>query len=68
MKTEKEIETKIISVTNKISQKHPELLKYLDEMPITAPDENNPKINITVLQAYYESLCAMLKKYENEHQ
>ena len=64
MKIEKEIETKIISITNKISQKHPELLKYLDEIPVTISDDNNPKMNTAVLQSYYESLCAILKKHE----
>lgn len=67
METEKEIETKIISITNKIRQKYPELINYLNEMPITIPDKNNPKINTNVLQAYYDSLCTILKKYEDEH-
>lgn len=67
METKKEIEAKIIAITNKITQNYPELLTYLNEMPVTIPDEKNPKINGAVLQEYYESLCSILKKYEDEH-
>ena len=67
METEKQIQAKIISITNDIRQKHPELLNYLNEMPITIPNENNPKINDVVLKDYYDSLCSLLNKYEAEH-
>mgnify|MGYP000030870533 CR=1 FL=1 len=67
MANEKEIETKIISITNNIRTNYPELLEYLNEMTVTIPNENNPKINTAVLQSYYDSLCAILKKYKDEH-
>lgn len=35
---------------------HPELLKFLDEIPMTIPKENNPQINVKILKEYYETL------------
>ncbi|MEO6302591.1 MAG: hypothetical protein ABIP51_05425 [Bacteroidia bacterium] len=67
METEQDIDAKIISITNNIRQNHPELLNYLNEMPVTIPNENNPKINSDVLKSYYDSLCSILKTYEEEH-
>lgn len=62
MKTVKELDAKISSITNNISQNHPELLNYLNEMPITIPNEINPQINSKVFTAYYNSLQSLLKK------
>ena len=61
METEKEINSKIIALTMKIQQEHPELAKHLDEMPVTIPNESNPEININILKEYYESLNNILK-------
>jgi len=63
MQLEKEISDKIVSITTIIREKHPELLTFLNEMPITIPDEKNPEINLKVLPEYYESLNNMLQKY-----
>jgi len=41
MKTELELNEMILGVTNNIREKHPELLKYPNEMPITIPYEEN---------------------------
>ena len=46
--------------------KNSELSKFLDEMPVTIPDEENSEINIKILQKYYESLNNILKKMD-EH-
>ena len=62
MKTEKELNAKIISLTLKIQEKHPELSKFLEEMPVTIPSESNPEINIKILKEYIESLKNLLKK------
>lgn len=63
MKTENEIEEAILKITLKIRTEYPELLKYLEEMPVTIPDVKNPKINTKILQDYYNSLDSILKKY-----
>ena len=64
MKSEKELNSKILELTMKIRSKNPELLKYLIEMPITIPNVTNPEINNKVLQEYYYSLKALLKGYK----
>ncbi len=53
----------IMKVTMQIKEKHPELSKYLGEMPVTIPDEKNPDVDLRVLHAYYESLIDLLKRY-----
>lgn len=66
METEKELNEKILKITMTIREKHPELSKYLDEMTETIPDEKHPEITVAAQKAYYESLKAMLAKYELE--
>lgn len=64
---EKVLNEKIMVLTLRISEDHPELLKYLDEMPISVPDENHPEINLKNLRIYHDSLCALLKNYKVDH-
>ena len=63
METEKELNKKIMTITMLIQEQHPELSKYLDEMPITIPNENNPEIKVKNLEEYYLSLTILLEKY-----
>ncbi|MGE5395265.1 MAG: hypothetical protein ACM3P1_11005 [Candidatus Saccharibacteria bacterium] len=62
MKTEKELNEKIIQLTNEIREKRPELVKYIDEMPLAQPNDNDPKINEQTLKDYVVSLKNLLKK------
>jgi hypothetical protein len=64
MKTEAAINTDINTLTDTMDTQFPELLKYVDEMPITNPDINNPKINATTLNEYYDSLNNLINKYQ----
>lgn len=64
MKSEKELNTKILEITMKIRNTNPELSKYLSELTITIPNLINPKINNKVLQEYYNSLKSLLKAYD----
>ena len=64
MKTEVILIEKIIAITSLIKEKHPELMGFMDEMPVTIPNENNPKLNLKTLNDYYNSLSDLLKKYE----
>ena len=65
MKTEIELNEMILEITSKIRKRNPELLKYLNEMPITVPYQENPEINITTLTTYYESLVVLIDDYED---
>lgn len=67
METEKELNSKILKITMTIKEQHPELSKYLEEMPETIPDEKNPEITLKNLKEYYDSLNSLLNKYLEEH-
>ena len=64
MKTENELNTDILKITMKIQETHPELSKYIIEMPVTIPNSSDPKITLNALKDYYNSLEAMLLKYD----
>lgn len=66
-KNEEDLNSKIIKITMVIKEQYPELLEYLNEMPVTIPAEKNPKINLKTLKTYYESLISVLVKYKLEH-
>ena len=67
-KEEHELNSKILKITMTIKDQYPELSKYIEEMPVTIPDEKNPEITLKNLKAYYDSLNSMLNKYILEHQ
>ncbi|MEO8515377.1 MAG: hypothetical protein ABI426_01465 [Flavobacterium sp.] len=67
MKTEKELNDKILEITAKIKYKYPELETFLREMPITIPHVSNPQVTIKILQEYYNSLDSILEKYAESH-
>lgn len=67
METEKELNAKILKITMTIKNQYPELSKYLEEMPITIPDEKNPEITLANLNMYYDSLNSILNKYIEEN-
>ena len=56
MKSEAQLNENILKITMTIRDEFPELMKYLNEMPITIPSEVTPEINIKILQDYYNSL------------
>jgi len=65
MKTELELNEMILGITNTIREKNPELLTYLNEMPITVPYQESPEITVKTLTSYYDSLIVLLEEYEN---
>jgi hypothetical protein len=67
MKTEKELNEKILKITLLIKTEYPELSKYLLEMPETIPDVKNPEMNAKVLKEYLNSLKEILDKYAPNH-
>lgn len=68
METEEELNAKIMKITMVIQENYPELSKFLNEMPVTIPIDNHPKVNIINLQKYYDSLLNLFRKYVAEHQ
>jgi len=66
--TETDLNAKILKITEMIKEQFPDLVKYLEEMPVTIPNKKNPKVTLDELKKYYESLYAMLNKYKLEHQ
>ena len=67
MKTETELNENILKITMTIRNEFPELMKFLNEMPVTIPNEQSPEINNKILQEYFESLESMLRKYAPNH-
>jgi hypothetical protein len=67
MKEINKLNDDILKITLKIQNEYPEISVYLTEMPVTIPNVSSPKINITSLSDYYESLKILLKDYiENQ--
>ena len=66
MKSEKELLTEISTTIREIEEQDPELLKYLDETPMTIPDIQNPNVDRKQLEEYLESLREIKRKYEQE--
>ena len=73
MAVDPKILTEISQVTREIEDNYPELYKYIDENPMTLPDENNadesnPEVDDQAFRDYLESLKSMLAKYKDEHE
>ena len=64
---EADMNAKILKITLTINEQYPELSKYIEEMPVTIPNEENPDITLDNLKTYYESLSLMMNKYKSEH-
>lgn len=58
---------KILKITMRIKDQYPVLSKYLEELPVTIPNENKPEITIDNLKTYFDSLETMLNQYLLEH-
>ncbi|MCL8008134.1 hypothetical protein M8845_11920 [Gelidibacter japonicus] len=70
MNLSQSILSEIMQITRDIEENYPELEKYLDERPLTLPDENDPtfKVDNEALQKYLSSLKSMVRKYKkNRH-
>lgn len=66
MQTEEELNKEILEITMNIVNNHPEISKYLDEMPVTIPNKENPEITIKNLKAYKHSLITLISNYEQK--
>lgn len=68
MKTEEQLNQEILETTTMIRNEYPELLKYLEELTLTIPIDNNPEINIKSLTDYAQSLKNIIIKYGVRHE
>jgi hypothetical protein len=67
MKTEIELEKSILDILKKIHTEFPELIKYINEMPISISRSNSQSITDTELEAYFNSLYEIYSLYSNTH-
>jgi hypothetical protein len=67
MEKEKKLNEQILEITLRIRDQYPELSKYIEEMPVTVPDEKHPEVTLKSLQSYYDSLRSVVDKYMQEH-
>ena len=56
METVHDWNEKIMTLIEKLKNDHPELIGFLDEMSNTLPNSNDPKITISTLKDYFDSL------------
>lgn len=68
MKTEEDINAKILKITMVIQENYPELAEYLNEMPITIPNQSHPEMTVKNLEKYYDNLVNLFRKYVSEQQ
>ena len=67
MKTVADWEQDIVSLTSKINQDFPELIKYINEIPVVVSGDDDTEINIKNLEDYYNSLLTVLNTYSKTH-
>jgi hypothetical protein len=63
MSNTEKITQKIMLLRHEISALYPELLNFLNEMPVTVPNVNHPHITPKTLTMYYHSLISIKEKY-----
>ena len=63
---ERDLNLKIMQLTQEIKDHYPELIKFLDEMPVTIPDEKDVEITLKSLKSYSDSLNTILNDYISE--
>ncbi|MGJ5643032.1 hypothetical protein [Formosa sp. S-31] len=49
-----------------IENDYPEVYRYLDENPITIPNQEHPNVNIEELEGYLQGLKDILERYKAE--
>jgi len=67
MKTELELNEMILGITNNIREKYPELLKHLNETPLTIPYKEHAEVTVKTLTSYYDSLVVLLEEHEGSN-
>jgi len=66
IETEAFLNGEILRFTIKIKNEYPELSKFIEEMPVTIPNEKDPEVTCKDLKSYYETLKSVIVKFELE--
>jgi hypothetical protein len=67
MKTTQQLNKDILSITALIKDNYPELVKFLEEMPMDSTEVSSDEMESDNLQEYYDSLSKMVKEYAETH-
>ena len=67
MENQNNLSNKIFLTTEKIQKEFPELMKYLDEIPINFPLNNEKDVSQNALKDYLDSLNDLFETYAREH-
>lgn len=64
MISERGLNEEILRVTLMIHTEYLELSKFIEEMPVTIPNVDQPEINISILSDYLDSLNSLIFHYK----
>ena len=67
MESQNELNDKIRLTTTKIQEEHPELIKYINEIPRSFLSNVDKGINNIELKSYLDSLNNVLETYAKKH-
>ncbi|AUC82021.1 hypothetical protein [Lacinutrix sp. Bg11-31] len=67
MESQNELNENIRLTTIKIQEEHPELIKYIDEIPRNFLLKTEKEVNNKALKDYLDSLNKILETYSKEH-
>jgi hypothetical protein len=62
-----ELEEAILDILKKIRNEFPELIKYINEMPLSISRSNRESITNKELEAYFNSLYEIYSEYSITH-
>lgn len=57
----------IVAITSAIQEQYPELMKYLDEMPLPIPSNQANKMSQQDFKDYLDSLKKIVEHYSKAH-
>jgi len=67
MSTYESLNREIRQLTEEIGRKHPELMKYMEELPLSVPSGGERKEDREILEEYRDSLRAILLGYTDKN-
>lgn len=67
MQNIRKILSEISKTIKNIETNYPGVYKYLDENPVTIPNQEDPKIGVKELRDYLDDLKDLIKKHIKEH-
>ena len=67
MKVELEVNNKIICLTSEIKKTYPELIKYINEIPVKDVFTTSYEVNTKNLLDYYNTLKIIFEEYGFKH-